>query len=519
VAFGDAAYAIPIVQGENPALQSGTFTGIGPYGAFLPGTAQTVPTPAGVVTGALTDYGGEMWNVKSFGAIGDGSSHPLSTRYGTLAAAQAVYSFATSLAQEIDYCAIQAAINIALSTNARAVYIPIGRYIVSNPLLISPAGSATADVNVPMMIGGAQPAAIGDVIQASACEIVAGATFPIGEFTIDYVCQGATHAICGGGIVNLELPCASRSAGTRILDPRRFYCAHVNIRNTAAPAPANNAGAPLGAWNVVMHGSNPEVAYNYYEDICVAYAGEDSFFHNCADAGTYVTTFSLNPVRYNYNISGLVNFFSPHYEKGTYAWVVGGASSYCQIYGGHDFGLPTAGWCTLYGQGSLEAFPIVFNGCIIRQDAATANALITIQALNSVNAIFNNCYIEANTATTNYVYAVAGAAGHVLLNSCIFAGTVTGVKVNDVNNIVRISNSPTFNPQAVTTPAVSTPLTNTFSGDVYVSFIANAAGTTFTVNGKALGATPANAQSGFYWPAGTVISYVNAPASWAFIGL
>ncbi len=46
-----------------------------------------------------------------FGAIGDGLTHPLSTRYGTLGAAQAVYPFATALTQEIDWAAIQAAIN------------------------------------------------------------------------------------------------------------------------------------------------------------------------------------------------------------------------------------------------------------------------------------------------------------------------------------------------------------------------------------------------------------------------
>ncbi len=44
-----------------------------------------------------------------FGAIADGGSHPLSTVYSTLTAAQVVYSFATSLTQEIDYCAVQKA--------------------------------------------------------------------------------------------------------------------------------------------------------------------------------------------------------------------------------------------------------------------------------------------------------------------------------------------------------------------------------------------------------------------------
>jgi len=46
-------------------------------------------------------------------AIGDGSSHPLSGRYASLAAAQAVCPEATSLTQEIDWCAMQGAIDTA----------------------------------------------------------------------------------------------------------------------------------------------------------------------------------------------------------------------------------------------------------------------------------------------------------------------------------------------------------------------------------------------------------------------
>jgi hypothetical protein len=47
---------------------------------------------------------------EDFGAIGDGLSHHLSGVYATLADAQVVYPFATSLSQEIDYCALQKAI-------------------------------------------------------------------------------------------------------------------------------------------------------------------------------------------------------------------------------------------------------------------------------------------------------------------------------------------------------------------------------------------------------------------------
>jgi hypothetical protein len=46
-----------------------------------------------------------------FGAIGDGSSHPASGLYVSLAALQAVYPFATSLDQEMDWLAWQAALN------------------------------------------------------------------------------------------------------------------------------------------------------------------------------------------------------------------------------------------------------------------------------------------------------------------------------------------------------------------------------------------------------------------------
>lgn len=50
---------------------------------------------------------------EQFGAIGDGTVHPLSERYATLAAAQAVYPFVTSLTQTIDWAACQAAENYA----------------------------------------------------------------------------------------------------------------------------------------------------------------------------------------------------------------------------------------------------------------------------------------------------------------------------------------------------------------------------------------------------------------------
>jgi hypothetical protein len=77
----------------------------------------------------------DVVNVKDFGAIGDGSSHPLSSVYPTLAAAQAVYPFVTSLSQEIDWAAIQAAVNTA-NLKYNSVFFPAGIYFVNAPVNI-----------------------------------------------------------------------------------------------------------------------------------------------------------------------------------------------------------------------------------------------------------------------------------------------------------------------------------------------------------------------------------------------
>ena len=72
-------------------------------------------------------------HVKSLGAVGDGTLHPLSESYPSLAAAQAVYPFATSLAQSIDWCAIQLAQLIAYNSAAGChpdIDLGFGMYVI-----------------------------------------------------------------------------------------------------------------------------------------------------------------------------------------------------------------------------------------------------------------------------------------------------------------------------------------------------------------------------------------------------
>src|SRR5258708_21160546 len=75
--------------------------------------------------------GQEFFNVKTFGALGDGTGAALSTRYGSLAAAQVDYPFATLLSQSIDWAAIWKAILTALNNFGGIVFFPRGVYKVS----------------------------------------------------------------------------------------------------------------------------------------------------------------------------------------------------------------------------------------------------------------------------------------------------------------------------------------------------------------------------------------------------
>lgn len=87
-------------------------------------------TATGSVARTVHERLSEYVSVKDFGAIGDGGLHPLSERYATLAAAQAVYPFATSLTEQIDRCAIQAAMNASVK-----VLVPDGLYRVDATLV------------------------------------------------------------------------------------------------------------------------------------------------------------------------------------------------------------------------------------------------------------------------------------------------------------------------------------------------------------------------------------------------
>lgn len=84
----------------------------------------------------------DIVSAKDFGAIADGGSHPLSSRYATLAAAQAVYPWVTALTQEIDTTAVDAAARYLASLNGGDLVIPpgTGNWIWKRPTIGSQRG-------------------------------------------------------------------------------------------------------------------------------------------------------------------------------------------------------------------------------------------------------------------------------------------------------------------------------------------------------------------------------------------
>lgn len=101
---------------------------VGSSVSTLPSQGRTVPSISAYL------INNSVFNAKDFGAIGDGNPHPLSGFFATLAAAQAVYPHATSLTNEIDWAAIQGALNACNTAGAGNVFVPHGTCIVNQDI-------------------------------------------------------------------------------------------------------------------------------------------------------------------------------------------------------------------------------------------------------------------------------------------------------------------------------------------------------------------------------------------------
>ncbi len=156
----DYASTTALAAAEVPATityaRTAGYSAVGDGGEALYKRVASEPSHAGKVQSAdgawwayVPDNG--IVNVRCLGAIGDGASHPLSERFASLALAQAVYSFASSLTQQIDWAAAQAAVSMTGVMGGGEVYFSAGEYsiaqVVNLPLVdmkVSGAGSGAS---------------------------------------------------------------------------------------------------------------------------------------------------------------------------------------------------------------------------------------------------------------------------------------------------------------------------------------------------------------------------------------
>jgi len=98
--------------------------------------------------GAAAGGGGATYSVDDFYPSGfhtqhDGSSHPLSSIFGSLTAAQNVYPWVDDLTPEVDRCAIQQAIDTAFNDtrNVTTIALSEGRYVTDATIFLDPPSS------------------------------------------------------------------------------------------------------------------------------------------------------------------------------------------------------------------------------------------------------------------------------------------------------------------------------------------------------------------------------------------
>lgn len=193
---------------------------------------------------------GTNFNVIQHGAICDGSTHPLSGYFGTLAAAQAVYPNATSLAQEIDGVAIQNAVNT--DVGFLPTYIPItssgsGSCLTSTPVSLPSYSSIIID-GVLKLANGAGT----DVVKT--------------ESTTNVVIDG--HGIIDGNALNQTT--TRNIAGVNALTSTWTTIQNVTIQNVKNwPINAWLNGNHIRIYNVTAHDSGNSVECAAGENDCL----------------------------------------------------------------------------------------------------------------------------------------------------------------------------------------------------------------------------------------------------------
>ncbi len=235
--------------------------------ACTPGTDYVAPsTPAtGALSGTYADPGLApaylpsnliVVNVKQYGAVGNGSSHPACTYLGlsTLTQLQAynggIYSFATACTNQMDWLATQYAVNKLTGTGG-TIKIAGGTYIWDQPVILPNNNDSSSGSNTGLYVVGDGEG--GTIIEPAVADFgVSSALLSCQSPTAAPTDNGNTGSgrydgACYGGLIDLSF-----------LNP--YYNGKTNISSTAyargiinVPGPAAS-GTPIQMDGVIMGG-------------------------------------------------------------------------------------------------------------------------------------------------------------------------------------------------------------------------------------------------------------------------
>ncbi|TGD94056.1 hypothetical protein [Methylobacterium nonmethylotrophicum] len=105
-------------------------------GGIVSDVSGTSVTPPGAATRTLAARAADALSVMDYGAFCDGQSHPLSGRFGSLAAAQAVYPAAVALTDEFDWVATQTAANAMPATAPSRLIFGRGKCLLNRDVTL-----------------------------------------------------------------------------------------------------------------------------------------------------------------------------------------------------------------------------------------------------------------------------------------------------------------------------------------------------------------------------------------------
>jgi hypothetical protein len=142
--------------------------------------------------------------------VGDGSGTTLASVFANITAAKAVYPFATSTTQTVDFCALQLTVNSVSANGGGRVYMPTGNYMTSTS--ITPASLVSMTGDGPTTVLTPTGKWTGIYLLSTASSPLTDCTFA--DFAVNGVNQtGGTYNVAVKG---LSIPYSLRCNSTRL---------------------------------------------------------------------------------------------------------------------------------------------------------------------------------------------------------------------------------------------------------------------------------------------------------------